>query len=68
MQTRTLGIESIKTDRLARLHEPHIAPMTAFVERIRRTDDPHKPYWAPYLDPKSGGTDAQVLFLLESPG
>lgn len=68
MQTRTLGDEFVKTARLARLQEPHIAPLTAFVDRIRKTTDPHAPYWAPYFDPKSGGTSAQVLLLLESPG
>ena len=68
MQTRTLGDEAVRTARLARLQEPHIAPLTAFAERIRRTDDPHEPYWAPYFDPKSGGVQAQVLLLLESPG
>ena len=68
MQTRTLGDEFVKTARLARLQEPHIAPLTAFVDRIRKTTDPLAPYWAPYFDPKSGGTSAQVLLLLESPG
>ena len=68
VQTRTLKDLTVQTARLARLQEPHIAPLTAFVERIRRTDDPHEPYWAPYFDPKSGGTGAQVLLLLESPG
>ena len=68
MQTRTLKDSTVQTTRLARLQEPHIAPLTAFAERIRRTDDPHEPYWAPYFDPESGGIRAQVLFLLESPG
>lgn len=68
MQTRTLGDPAVQLARLARLQEPHIAPLTAFVERLRRTSDPHAPYWAPYFDPESGGTRAQVLLLLESPG
>ncbi len=68
MQTRTLGDEAVKTARLARLQEPHIAPLTAFVECIRKTADPHLPGWMPYFDPESGGTGAQVLLLLESPG
>lgn len=68
MHTRTLGDELVKTARLARLQEPHIAPLTAFAEQIRRTDDPQEPYWAPYFDPASGGVRAQVLLLLESPG
>ena len=53
---------------MARLQEPHISPLTAFVERIRKTADPHSPGWVPYFDPKCGGTGAQVLMLLESPG
>ncbi|WP_407569961.1 uracil-DNA glycosylase [Deinococcus altitudinis] len=68
MQTRTLKDPAVKAARLARIHELHVAPLTAFVERIRRTDDPYQPYWAPYFDPKSGGVGAQVLLLLESPG
>ncbi len=68
MQSRTLGDPAVKATRLARIHDPLIAPLTAFVDRIRRTDDPHALYWAPYFDPKSGGTEAQVLMLLESPG
>lgn len=68
MQTRTLGDEAVKSARLARLQEPNIAPLTVFAERIRRTSNPHEPYWAPCFDPKSGGTGAQVLLLMESPG
>ena len=68
MQTRTLGLEAEREKRLTRIYEPHIAPLTAFVDGIRKTTDPHQPYWAPYFDPVSGGTAAQVLCLLESPG
>jgi uracil-DNA glycosylase len=68
MQTRTLGDKLVNTARLARLQEPQVAPLSAFVKRIRRTDNPHEPYWAPYFDPKSGGIGAQVLLLMESPG
>lgn len=68
MQTRALGDKLVQAGRLARLQEPHIAPLTAFIDRIRKTTDPHAPYWAPHFDPESGGTAAQVLLLLESPG
>ena len=68
MQTRTLGDEFVKAARLARLQEPHIASLTAFVDHIRKTTNSHAPYWAAYFDPKSGGTSAQVLLLLESSG
>lgn len=46
-----------------RLWEHHVAPINNLVERIRleRGD------FVPYVDPDSGGVDAQVLFVLESP-
>ena len=68
MQTRTLGIESIRLARYARLQEPHIAPLSAYAQRLRKTPDPYQPYWAPSFDPDSGGVAAPVLLLLESPG
>ncbi|MEV4757728.1 uracil-DNA glycosylase [Micromonospora sp. NPDC049559] len=49
--------------KLARLDEPHVAPITRLVEQIRvlvGTD-------VPYVDPTLGGVDAEVLFLFESP-
>lgn len=63
MHTRTLGDPAMKAARLSRLQEPHIAPLTAFAERLHRHDR-----WAPYFDPDSGGVQTQVLLLLESPG
>jgi uracil-DNA glycosylase len=64
MQTRTLGDPVVQLARMARLQEPHISPLTALADRLSTA--PHR--WAPYFDPKSGGTAAQVLLLLESPG
>jgi uracil-DNA glycosylase len=64
MQTRTLGIDAVRLARHTRLQEVHITPMTAYVERYQR---PH-PNEMPYFDPDSGGVDAQVLLLMESPG
>jgi uracil-DNA glycosylase len=64
MQTRTLGDPVVQLARMARLQEPHITPLTALADRLSTVPD----RWAPYFDPKSGGTAAQVLLLLESPG
>lgn len=47
----------------ARLWEPHVAPINAFVEHIGRETRAS----VPYVDPDSGGVHARVLFLLESP-
>lgn len=46
-----------------RLWEPHVAPITSFVERIRA----ERGKYVPHVDPDSGGVLAQVLFVLESP-
>jgi Uracil DNA glycosylase superfamily len=47
------------------LHEPHIAPLTAFVAGLRRT----YPTWEfPDFDPLDGGVDATILVLFEKPG
>lgn len=47
----------------ARLWESHVAPINSFVDGIRAERGQH----VPYVDPDSGGTLAQVLFVLESP-
>jgi uracil-DNA glycosylase len=49
--------------KLARVDEPHVAPLNAMVRRIR---EEHA--GVPYFDPKSGGVSARILFLLEAPG
>lgn len=46
-----------------RLHEPHIQPLTALIERWRQEGRP-----VPWADPDSGGIHSKILFLLESPG
>lgn len=51
--------------RRSMLHEPHIAPLTAYVEKLRAK----YPDWEfQYFDPMDGGVDADMLFLLEKPG
>jgi uracil-DNA glycosylase len=51
--------------RLEQLREPHIKPLSAFVEALRLEDDSRR---IPYFDPKDGGINAECLFLLEAPG
>jgi hypothetical protein len=51
--------------RRALLDEPHIAPLTAFVARLRRT---HPTWEFPDFDPFDGGVGATILLLFEKPG
>lgn len=55
-----------KAERYGRLHLPHIAPLTKFVEDLRA--EKGTDYQLPYFDPWDGGIEARVLFLLEAPG
>jgi hypothetical protein len=48
----------------ARLSEPHVAPLTAFVRQIRAETGGE----VPDFDPDLGGVRARALLLLESPG
>jgi uracil-DNA glycosylase len=52
--------------RITQLHEPHIAPLTAFVETLRAQVGPDVSI--PNFDPWDGGIDAEILYLLEAPG
>jgi uracil-DNA glycosylase len=71
---KTLGNPEVRRARLEMLREPHIAPLTAFVDEIRReraasgADPSFRPEYVPYLDPMDGGIDARALFLQEAPG
>ncbi|WP_447767387.1 uracil-DNA glycosylase [Pseudomonas kilonensis] len=47
------------------LHEPHIAPLTAYVESLRAK---HPDWEFQDFDPMDGGVNADMLFLLEKPG
>ncbi len=50
--------------RLAQLQEPHVKPLTLFVEALRsEVGSPN----IPYFDPWDGGINAECLFLLEAP-
>lgn len=51
--------------KLALLQAPHVAPLTAFVERLRAS---HPDAAIPYFDPTEAGTKARILCLFEAPG
>ena len=52
--------------KVALLHEPHIAPLTAFVVQLR--DQHGGGESVPWFDPTEAGIDARILALLEAPG
>jgi uracil-DNA glycosylase len=51
--------------KLALLDEPHIAPLTAFVRRLRTELGEES---VPWFDPSEAGVEARILLLLQSPG
>jgi hypothetical protein len=51
--------------KLALLDEPHVAPLTEFVRRLREV---HGPDLVPWFDPTEAGTQASILLLFENPG
>ena len=50
--------------KLARLKEPHVAPLNAYVKQIM--DKAHRD--VPWFDPDSAGIHTRALFLFEAPG
>ena len=46
------------------LRDPHIAPINALVDELRR----EKGQWAPYVAPLYGGVHARILSVLRDPG
>lgn len=63
---KILGDPETRAARLQQLQDPHVAPLTAFVEQLRSEAGPDA--GIPYFDPWDGGINAQALFLLEAPG
>ncbi|MBC8752413.1 MULTISPECIES: uracil-DNA glycosylase [Paraburkholderia] len=63
---KSLGDAAVKAIRIRQLHEPHVAPLTAYVEELRLEAGPGAEI--PDFDPWDAGVDAEVLFLLEAPG
>jgi hypothetical protein len=63
---RTFRQQRFVIERRRMLHEPHIAPLTAYVESLRSK---HSFDWEfQDFDPMDGGVNADILFLLEKPG
>ncbi len=63
---KLLGDPAAVAARLSQLHEPHIWPLTRFVETLRTEAGPSAA--VPYFDPWDGGVEAEVLMLFEAPG
>ncbi|MCU1362772.1 MAG: hypothetical protein JWM55_600 [Acidimicrobiaceae bacterium] len=63
MPHRLMGNGDFLVAQQARLREPHVAPLTAFVEGLR-TDD----RWLPFIAPMHGGVEGRMLSLLLDPG
>ena len=63
---KSLGDDLIRQYRIGLLSEPHIKPLTVFVEKIRI--DKGQDYCIPYIDPLDGGVTSKVLFVLLAPG
>lgn len=61
---RSLRDPEAREARRRLLSEPHIRPLTAYVEQLRD----RSPDEFPDFDPLDGGVDARLLFLLEKPG
>jgi Uracil-DNA glycosylase len=56
----------VRTARLARIRDPHVARLNRLVEEIRSELDCDGA--VPYFDPADGGERAKCLFVLEAPG
>jgi len=62
---KLLGEPAAREARLRQLGEPHVAPLTRFVDNLRRAFPGRN---IPHFDPWDGGIRAEVLFLQEAPG
>jgi len=63
---KLLGDKNAIQERLAQIHEPHVAPLTDFVLELRQETKAEA--FVPYFDPWDGGIHTEILFLLETPG
>jgi hypothetical protein len=62
----SLGQTHVRRERQSMLNEPHIEPLTNFVQLRRSELGPG--VGVPYFDPMDGGVEAKVLTVLETPG
>ena len=63
---KLLADPAARAARRTQLSEPHVAPLTAFVAKLRNEVPPE--FAIPDFDPWDGGTNAELLYLLEAPG
>ena len=63
---KSLGLPEVRAHRLAMIYDAHIAPLTNFIEQVRRTEALGKEI--PYFDPLDGGIHAKALIVFEAPG
>ena len=63
---KSLADPAVRKARQAALSGPHIAPLAAFVRRLRQAAGHAE--GVPDFDPMDGGVRAECLFLLEAPG
>jgi hypothetical protein len=62
---RRMRDPEFRADQFARLHEPHIAPITDFTDDLVEHGGRG---WMPYLAPMYGGVAARVLSIFRDPG
>ena len=63
---KSLSQPDVRAARLDQLQQPHILPLTRFVEQMRQ--ETRRGLDIPYFDPMDGGINAKCLFLGEAPG
>jgi hypothetical protein len=61
---RQMRDPAFRDDQLARLREPHLAPITEFIQGLRDSGGE----WVPWVAPLHGGVEARVLSVLRDPG
>jgi hypothetical protein len=59
-----MGDAAFRADQESRLREPHIAPITDYIQGLRDTSGE----WVPWIAPLHGGIEARVLSVLRDPG
>jgi uracil-DNA glycosylase len=63
---RALRDHAVLDRRLAEVNAPHVYALNTLVREMRVAKG--SAYSIPYFDPHDGGTEGEVLFLLEAPG
>src|SRR6266699_3300081 len=56
---KLLGESTAREDRHRLIQEPHVAPLTQFVERLRQANPNLPRNYIPYFDPWDGGIQAE---------